>query len=55
MSMGTPMEIFAGGATAGAQGTGPHMAGVAVETRSGAGAQQVGGLAGGVGSTGRHD
>ena len=55
MSMGTHMEIFAGGAAAGAQGTGPHIVGAAAGTGKGAGAQQAGGLAGGVGSTGGHD
>ena len=55
MSIGTPMEIFAGGVAVGAQSAGPYMAGVAAGTGSGAGTQQAGGLTGGVGSTWGHD
>ena len=33
------MEIFAGGATVGAQGAGPHVAGAAAGTGKGASAQ----------------
>ena len=55
MSIGTPMEIFAGGATAGAQGARPHTAGADARAGRGAGTQWMGGLAGGVGSIGGHE